>query len=69
MDLFLYTGDSTALQLADFFYDDSKLDPLYKGQFDMGTMHTNTFLPKVIAEAKELNGIINPNIGTCLKLF
>lgn len=52
LDLYALTGDSVALQLADFFYDTRKLDPLYQGDFDMGTMHTNTFLPKVIAEQK-----------------
>lgn len=52
LDLYAITGDTIALRLADFFYDTRKLDPLYQGNFDMGTMHTNTFLPKVIAEQK-----------------
>lgn len=69
MDLFLYTGDSIALQLADFFCDDSKLDPLYKGQFDMGTMHTNTFLPKVIAEAKRAKWNNQPKYRDMPKAF
>ena len=58
LDLYAITGDDAALRLADFFYDTAKLDPLYQGNFDMGTMHTNTFLPKVIAEAKK-SQIIN----------
>ena len=53
LDLYAITGDEKAKWLADFFYDNAKLDPLYAGNFDMGTMHTNTFLPKVIAEAKK----------------
>ena len=52
LDLYKLTGDRIGLRLADFFYDTAKLNPLYAGSFHMGTMHTNTFLPKVIAECK-----------------
>ncbi len=55
LDLYRLTGDSIGVRLAEFFYDSTKLDPLYAGDFNMGTMHTNTFLPKVIAEAKKPN--------------
>lgn len=51
-DIFLLTNDESALRLKNFFYHNEKLDPLYAGNFDMGTMHCNTFLPKVIAEAR-----------------
>jgi len=37
-------------ELYDFFYHNEKIDPLYAGHWDMGTMHCNTFLPKVIVE-------------------
>lgn len=53
LDLYQLTEDASVLWLLDFFYDNAKLDPLYEGNFDMGTMHTNTFLPKVITEAKK----------------
>jgi len=53
LDLYRLTGDDKARWLTDFFYDNAKLDPLYEGNFDMGTMHTNTFLPKVVAETKK----------------
>lgn len=55
IDLYTLTGDSSALRLAEFFYDNAKLDSLYAGNLHMGTMHTNTFLPKVIAESKKTN--------------
>lgn len=51
-DIYLLTGDKAALRVKDFFYHNEKLDKLYTGDFDMGTMHCNTFLPKVIAEAR-----------------
>lgn len=38
--------------LAEFFYHNDKIDPLKAHNGDMGTMHTNTFIPKVIAEAR-----------------
>ena len=40
-------------ELRPYFYDAAKLDPLYEGNFNMGTLHCNTFLPKVLVEAKK----------------
>lgn len=37
-------------ELYNFFYHNEKLNPLYAGNMEMGTMHCNTFLPKVIVE-------------------
>ena len=42
--------------LREYFYDAAKLDPLYAGDFDMGTMHTNTFLPKMLVECHKHPG-------------
>lgn len=39
-------------ELRPYFYDAVKLDPLYEGNFNMGTLHCNTFLPKVLVEAR-----------------
>ncbi len=39
-------------ELYGFFYHNDKLNPLYLGDFDMHTMHCNTFLPKVIVECQ-----------------
>lgn len=52
-DLYTITGDARHLWLSDFFNHNEKLDPLYDGNFDMGTMHCNTFLPKTICEVKK----------------
>ena len=41
-------------ELQPYFYDAAKLDPLYEGNFNMGTLHCNTFLPKVLVEAKKI---------------
>lgn len=39
-------------ELYEFFYHNEKMDPLYAGNMEMGTMHCNTFLPKVIVESQ-----------------
>ena len=57
-NLYSLTGKDKYLWLAHFFYHDDVIDPLKKGDADMGTKHTNTFIPKVLAEARnyELTG-------------
>lgn len=57
-NLYAATGDERYLRLARYFYHNDVIDPLHKGNCDFGTKHTNTFIPKVIAEARnyELNG-------------
>lgn len=44
-------------ELRPYFYDAVKLDPLYEGNFNMGTLHCNTFLPKVLVEAKKHSAV------------
>ncbi len=62
-DIFDITRDVKALTCAQFFYHNEKIDPLYAADFDMGTMHANTFLPKVMAELRsyELGLSVNPH--------
>lgn len=57
-NLYAITGDTCYHRLARFFYHPDVIDPLKAGCGDMGTKHTNTFIPKVIAEARnyELTG-------------
>jgi len=57
-NLYSITGDSRYQWLARFFYHNGVMDPLKSGNGDLGTLHTNTFIPKTIAEARnyELNG-------------
>lgn len=57
-NLYAITGDTRYLRLAEFFHHNEVVDPLYDGIADFGTRHTNTFIPKMIAEARryELTG-------------
>ncbi len=57
-NLYSITGDSRHRFLAEFFVQDEVIGPLREGKADFGTKHTNTYIPKVIAEARnyELNG-------------
>ena len=51
-NLYAVTGDRCFLDMARYFYHNDVLDPLREGNFDMGTKHTNTFIPKLIGEAR-----------------
>lgn len=57
-NLYAITGDEKHRWLAEFFHHNEVIDPLYDGEAEFGTRHTNTFIPKVIAEARnyELTG-------------
>lgn len=57
-NLYAITADRRHLELARWFYHNDVIDPLKAGNRDMGTRHTNTFIPKVIAEIRnyELTG-------------
>ena len=56
--LYDLTKDSRHLQTACFFYDAAKIGPLKQGNDDLGSNHANTFIPKLIGEARryELQG-------------
>ncbi len=51
-NLYAVTGDERFHWLAHFFYHNDVIDPLKEHRDDLGTKHTNTFIPKVIAEAR-----------------
>lgn len=57
-NLYSLTGSEHCLWLARFFYHNEVVDPVKKHVSDFGTRHTNTFIPKMIAEARnyELTG-------------
>ncbi len=57
-NLYALTGDGRYRFLAEFFYHNDVIDPLKRQEDDLGTKHTNTFIPKVLAEARryELTG-------------
>ena len=51
-NLYALTGDERYASVAKFFYHNDVIDPLKQQNADFGTKHTNTFIPKVIAEAR-----------------
>ena len=51
-NLYAVTGDERYKWLAEYFYHNDVIDPLKEQSDDLGTKHTNTFIPKVIAEAR-----------------
>lgn len=51
-NLYALTGDERYRWLAEYFYHNDVIDPLKEQNDDLGTKHTNTFIPKVIAEAR-----------------
>lgn len=51
-DLYAITRNEATLRNAQYFYHNEKVDPLYASNYDMGTQHCNTFLPKMAAEIK-----------------
>lgn len=57
-NLYAVTGKEEYRWLAGYFYHNDVIDPLKEEHDDLGTKHTNTFIPKVIAEARnyELTG-------------
>ena len=57
-NLYALTGDERYRWLAGFFYHNDVIDPLKEQRDDLGTKHTNTFIPKVLADARnyELTG-------------
>ena len=60
-NLYAITGDERYHWLAEFFYHNEMIDPLNESKDELAHKHANTFIPKVIAEARnyELNGILD----------
>ena len=56
-NLYSITGDERYEKLAKFFYHNEMLDPLEQDKDELAGKHANTFIPKLIAEARnyELN--------------
>ncbi|WP_428374315.1 glycoside hydrolase family 127 protein [Lichenicoccus sp.] len=57
-ELYLRTGDRRWLRLAERIYDRGTLDPLARGEDNLGNLHANTQIPKVIglAHLHEITG-------------
>ncbi len=59
--LYALTNNPQYLWVARYFYHNEKIDPLKKGNTDLGTNHANTFIPKLLGEARnyELFGTVD----------
>lgn len=51
-ELYALTKDEKYLWVARYFYHNEKIDPLKAGNPDLGTNHANTFIPKLLGEAR-----------------
>mgnify|MGYP002521725629 CR=1 FL=1 len=51
-ELYALTKDEKYLWVAKYFYHNEKIDPLKAGNNDLGTNHANTFIPKLLGEAR-----------------
>ena len=51
-NLYSITGNPDHRKLAEFFYHNDVIDPLAEGNDDLYFKHANTFIPKIIAEAR-----------------
>ena len=51
-ELYALTKDERYLWVARYFYHNEKIDPLKSGNLDLGTNHANTFIPKLLGEAR-----------------
>ena len=51
-ELYALTQDKRYLWVARYFYHNEKIDPLKAGNPDLGTNHANTFIPKLLGEAR-----------------
>lgn len=51
-ELYVLTKDERYLWVARYFYHNEKIDPLKAGNPDLGTNHANTFIPKLLGEAR-----------------
>ena len=51
-ELYALTKDERYLWVAKYFYHNEKIDPFKNGNNDLGTNHANTFIPKLLGEAR-----------------
>ncbi len=60
-NVYSLTGNEHALEMARFFYHKEAIDPLKENRDELAGLHANTFIPKILAEARnyELNGDIS----------
>lgn len=68
-NLYALTGDERYERVARFFYHDDMMDPLKECRDELGTKHANTFLPKVLAEARRYELTADGESRRCAEFF
>ncbi|GAB1416365.1 glycoside hydrolase family 127 protein [Paludibacter sp.] len=68
-NLYSITGNPNHKKLAEFFYHNDVIDPLSEHKDDLYFKHANTFIPKLIAEARNYEINANSNSKDITKFF
>lgn len=68
-NLYALTGRDDCRFLAQYFYHDEVIDPVKSHNSDFGTKHTNTFIPKIIAEARRYELTCNTTSRSAAEFF
>lgn len=68
-NLYSITGNPDHKKLAEFFYHNDVVDPLAEKRGDLYSKHANTFIPKVIAEARHYELDANKRSGEIARFF
>lgn len=68
-NLYSITGSAEHKELAEFFYHNDVIDPLADEQADLYFKHANTFIPKVIGEARNYELHNTPRARNIARFF
>ncbi len=68
-NLYSITGSAEHKELAEFFYHNDVIDPLAEGEADFYFKHANTFIPKVIGEARNYELHNTPRARNIARFF
>lgn len=68
-NLYAITGNAEHKELAEFFYHNAVIDPLAEGEADFYFKHANTFIPKVIGEARNYELHNTPRARNIARFF
>lgn len=68
-NIYAITADKRYLELAQLFYKKDNIEPLKHRQNKLGTLHANTFIPKVLAEARRYELINDSASRICAEFF
>ncbi|WP_198175139.1 glycoside hydrolase family 127 protein [Spirosoma telluris] len=68
-NLYAVTGNPEHLKLAQFFYHKSALEPLENRQDNLNKAHANTFIPKLVGEARDYELTGNEKAKTAALFF